>query len=54
MIEALIGICIGLIVGFLLGFLATQRVFREIDYDKGFSTGYDVAKGNFYNPSAKG
>lgn len=54
MLEALIGICIGLAIGFLLGFLCTKKMYDEASYDYGFTTGYDVAKGNFYNPQAKG
>lgn len=54
MINTVIGIFIGLIIGFPIGFLCFKKAHREDWYGRGFNDGYEVAKGNFYNPNAKG
>lgn len=49
-----IGLSVGILIGSFLGYLCTKKDFKEEIYNVGFTHGYEIAKGNFYNPNAKG
>lgn len=57
MITAIVSISsalLGITLGVSIGYLIKQDKHNDDSYSHGFTQGYDVAKGNFYNPSAKG
>lgn len=49
-----VGLSVGALLGSFLGHLCTKKDFSEEFYNFGFTHGYEVAKGNFYNSTAKG